>query len=60
MWPSIFYGGRASDLVRRAECEFRVQRCRIGSQRPKRTIVAQFEVLSRVNEFVEEILDSIG
>ena len=41
----FFYGGRDSYLVRRAECEFGVQRCRIGSQQANRTIVLQYVVL---------------
>ena len=41
----FFYGGRDSYLVRRAECEFRVQRCRIGSQQANRTIVLQYVVI---------------
>ena len=40
----FFYGGRDSYLVRRAECEFRVQRCRISSQQTNRTIVVQYVV----------------
>ena len=40
----FFYGGRDSYLVRRAECEFGVQRCRIGSQQANRTIVLQYVV----------------
>ena len=41
----FFYGGRDSYLVRRAECEFRVQRCRISSQQTNRTIVVQYVVI---------------
>ena len=51
----FFYGGRDSYLVRRAECEFRVQRCRISSQQTNRTIVLQY-VVNKLLESKQKIL----